>query len=141
MSIDKSYKKPLAHSKKRQDPVSMGRDKKIATAAKNTVLPIQFLPLRLPGLQEYTFKAKTLKSPGCEASDVEMNYKFKPSHSQAVETHQTRKEKTVFDKLKLFILKQSIIAFFQYIIMNHQQFLLDIILLIFSLVLVIRNGV
>jgi hypothetical protein len=126
----------LDHSKNRLDALSMGAGKKYRAVIKDRLLPRQFQNLKLPNLQEATFKADKIKLSGFEASGVELTCKFHDPNPKVFEPQEIKKEKTISDKLWLFIVKQSIIAFFQLIIMNYSQFLPYIIFLIFSLVLV-----
>jgi len=125
----------IDQSKKRLNALSMGRKKKRASLANNINMPIQFFTRKLPHLQEFTFKADKLKISGYEASGVEVTYKFQPLKHEAVEIHQVKKQKTLFDELWLFLVKQSITTFFRYINMDYSQFLPYIVYLIFSLAL------
>jgi len=113
---------PLDHSKNRLDPVSMGMNKKGDEIA-NHILPSQFQDLILPNLQEVSFKADTIKTPDFEASGVEVNYKFQDPNPQVIRYQQAKKERTILDRLRLFLLKQSITAFFQFIIMYFPRFI------------------
>jgi hypothetical protein len=124
----------LDHSKNRLDAMGMETGRKHKTVAKNHSLPRQSLKHLLPNLQEATFKADKLKLSDFEAYGVEIHCKFQVSNPQVAITRQIEKEKTVLVKLWLFIVKQSITAFFQLIILNHSQLLPYIIFLIFSLV-------
>jgi len=125
----------INHCKKRQNAVNMGKKKKGTSMTNNTDMPIQFLNRKLPHLQKFTFKADKLKVSGYEASGVKVTYKFQHIKPQVVKTHQVKKSKKLFNKLWLFLVKQSITAFFQFIYMNSSQFLPYIIYLIFSLAL------
>jgi hypothetical protein len=116
--------KTLDHSKNRLDPVSMGMNKKVNVIA-NYILPSQFQDRILPNLQEATFKADTLKTPDFEASNVEFKYKFYDPNPQV--------KKTILDRLRLFLLEQSISAFFQFIVMYFSQFIPQILFLIYFL--------
>ena len=116
--------KTLDHSKNRLDPVSMGMNKKVNVIA-NYILPSQFQYRILPNLQEATFKADTLKTPDFEASNVEFKYKFYDPNPQV--------KKTILDRLRLFLLEQSISAFFQFIVMYFSQFIPQILFLIYFL--------
>ena len=100
----------------------MGIDKKGNMIA-NHILPSQFKNRILPNLQEVTFKADTLKTPDFEASSVELNYKFQAPNPQVTEYHQVKKENSILVKLRLFAVKQSITAFFQFIIKYFSRFI------------------
>jgi hypothetical protein len=113
----------IDHSKNRLNPVSMGRKKKGTSVANNAVMPIPFLSHKLPHLREFTFKADKLKVSGYEASGVEVTYKFQAPKPQVIKTHQIKKEKTLWDKLWLFVVKQSLSSFFQIVIKHFQQFI------------------
>jgi hypothetical protein len=128
----------IDHSKNSLDAVNMERNKKVTSLAENTDLPVQMLNLILPYLQEVTFKVGNIDISNNKASGVEVNFRFQAPKSKTVKTHQAKKEKTIFDKLCLFFVKQSITAFFQFIIMGFLQFLPHIMFLIFSLVLVVQ---
>ncbi|MDR2952597.1 MAG: hypothetical protein LBU82_05070 [Treponema sp.] len=127
----------LGHSKNRLNAAGMETGRKHKAIVKNHSLPGQSLKHLLPNLQEATFKADKLKSSGFEAYGVEINCKFQLSNPHVAKTRQIEKEKTVLDKLWLFIVKQSITAFFQLIILKHSQLLPYILFLIFSLVPVV----
>jgi len=125
----------IEHSKKRQNAVNMGRKKKGTSIANNTDMPIQFLNRKLSYLLEFTFKADKIKASDYEASDVEITYKFQSLEPETTKTPQVKKEKNLLNKLWLFLVKQSITAFFRFINMNTLQFFPYIVYLIFSLAL------
>ena len=112
----------LDHSKNRLDPVNMGMNRK-GDAIANHILPSQFQDLIFPNLQEVSFKADTIKTPDFEAFGVKVNYKFQDPNPQMIECKQVKKEGTFSDKLRLFTVKQSITAFFQFIIMYFPRFI------------------
>jgi hypothetical protein len=125
------------NDKNRLDTVSMEMNKKGKLVADNTSLSIQLLNLILPYLQEATFKADNINLSTNEINGFEGNLKFREHNPQISESHQVKKQKTLFDKLWLFVAKQSIVALFQFIIMYFPQFLPQIVFLIFSLVLAV----
>jgi hypothetical protein len=127
MKTDVLSKKPLDHSKDRLNPVRMGMNKK-GNAIANHIFLNLCQNLKLPNLQEFNFKAGTLKILDLEAHDVDLNYKFRDPNPQV--------KKTILDRFRLFLLEQSISAFFQFIVIYFPQFIPQILFLIYSLVAV-----
>jgi hypothetical protein len=132
-------KNSLDYSKNRLDAVSMVMNKKDKAIAINHNLPEQFQDPILPNLQELNFKADKLKFSDFEAIGVDFSCKFYNPNLQKIEPQEIKKEKTIWDKLRLFVAKQSTVALFQFIIMYFPQFLPQIVFLIFSLVLVVLS--
>jgi len=95
---------PFDLSKNRLNPVSMGMNKKGNAIANHIFLNLR-QNLKLPNLQEFNFKAGSLKILDFEAHDIELNYKFRDPNPQV--------KKTILDRLRLFLLEQSITASFQ----------------------------
>jgi hypothetical protein len=81
------------------------------------------------------FKADKINSSGLYG--VELIGKFNKTNPKKIEPQEINKGKTIWDKLWLFVVEQSITVFFQFIIMNYPQFFPHIIFLILSLLLVI----
>jgi len=113
----------IDHSKNKPDAVSMEAGKKIKIVAKDQLLPKQLQKLIFPNLQEVTFKADNIKLSGFEASGVELTCRFNNSNPKILEPQASKKEKTIWDKLWLFVVKQSITAYFQWFIEHYQQFI------------------
>jgi hypothetical protein len=127
------------NDKNKLDAVSMKMNKKGKLVAENTGLPIQLLNLILPYLQEATFKADNINLSTNEVNGFEGNLKFRKPNPQIAGSHQVKKGKTLFDKFWLFIVKQSITALFQFIIICFPEFIPQIVFLIFSLVLAVLS--
>jgi hypothetical protein len=113
----------IDHSKNRFNAVRMEMQKKGTSVANSTDLFIQLLNLRLPNVKEASFKADKVKLPGFEASGVEYSYKFHDTNPKVRESQETKKGKTIWDKLWLFVVKQSITAYFQIFIKSFPRFL------------------
>jgi len=113
----------IDHSKNRLDAVSMKVDKKDKAVTKNYLIPKQLQNSMLSNLQEVTFKADKIKLSDFDASGVEITLKFHDPNPKVNELQKIKKEKTFLDKIWLFIVKQSITAYFQWIIEHYQQFI------------------
>jgi hypothetical protein len=126
----------IDHSKDRLDAISVGMNKKNKLAANNADLLRQSLNLILPYVREVDFKADKLTAN--EATGVKINCKFHDSNSKTVETQQLKKETTIWDIFWLIIERlSSINGFFQFIIMEYQDFMPQVLFLIFSMVVAV----
>jgi len=111
----------IDHSKNSLDAISMKTGKKYKAIAKAHLLPKQLKDLKLTNLQEVNFKADNIKLSGFEASGVELTCKFHKPNPKVVKPQEIKKEKTIWDKLRLFVVKQSVAAYFQIFIKSFQQ--------------------
>jgi len=77
----------------------------------------------LSNLQEAILKTGKIKLSDLEVSDIELTCKFRTPNPKVIKHQKNKKEKTIWEKLWLFIVKQSINATFQLFIKHFQQFI------------------
>jgi len=127
----------INHDRNAKDAIIVEVGKKTKTVTKGYILPSDFHKLILPNLQEVTFKAEKTNLFGSEAYGVELTCKFYYPTPKVISPKKGKKKKSISDKLWLFVVKQSITAFFRFFFMSYQQFMPLALFLTFSMVAVV----